>query len=314
MPDYYTFENLKRAVRNPNLILYELRRITGLPFNQAYSTYFDKNCGQGIDVMSKDWDNLIIIDACRYDYFAAQNWLDGKLQSVTSRGKRSWEFMQGNFVGREFHDTVYVTANPHTDKLDQDLFHSVDLLLDRWDEDIGTVQPNEVVDAAIEAHNTYPNKKLIIHFMQPHRPYLGPMAEKLRERVDLVGYDNASDGVQIWGAAKQGDVSVSEIRKAYSESLDIVLEHVENLLENINGKSVITSDHGEMLGERIFPFANRLWGHSEGISTPTLREVPWLVISTEQRRTVCSDPPITTTQTDANIVQDRLQALGYQTE
>ncbi|SFS68448.1 sulfatase-like hydrolase/transferase [Halostagnicola kamekurae] len=313
MPDYYTFGNFKRAIQNPSLFLYESRRIAGSPFHSMYNQYINKKSENGIDVMSEDWDNLIILDACRYDYFASQNSLDGKLEEVTSRGKRSWEFMEGNFVGREFHDTVYVTANPHTSKLDDDLFHSVELLLNRWDDEIGTVQPEEVVSAAVEAHESYPNKKLIIHFMQPHRPYIGPTAEKLRERVDLVGFDNSSDGVQIWGAAKQGDITVSEVRKAYSESLEGVLDHVETLLDNINGKSVVTSDHGEMLGERIFPFANRLWGHSEGIATHTLLKVPWLIIDSDKRRETYQETPSTNMEFEEDVIQDRLQALGYKT-
>jgi len=311
MPDYYTLENFKRAIRNPNLFLYEIRRVAGNPFHYMYDRYIVNKIGDGIDVMNEDWDNLIILDACRYDYFAAQNWLDGELQAATSKGKRSWEFMEKNFVGYEFHDTVYVTANPHVTKLNKDLFHSVEVLLDRWNDDIGTVQPEEVVSAAIEAHETYPNKKLIIHFMQPHRPYIGPTAEELRERVELVGFDNSSEGVQIWGAVKQGDVSISEVRKAYSESLDIVLQHVETLLQEVDGKSIITSDHGEMLGERIFPFTNRLWGHTEGINTVPLRNVPWYTINTEQRRNICSDPPVTSPELDKNTVQDQLRALGY---
>ena len=74
----------------------------------------------------------------------------------------------------------------------------------------------------------------------------------LRECVDLIGYHNERDDLQTWGAAKEADVSVQEVRRAYSESLDIVLEVVEQLLTEINRKSVVTSDHGEMLAREYF--------------------------------------------------------------
>jgi hypothetical protein len=148
--------------------------------------------------------------------------------------------------------------------------------------------------------------------MQPHRPYLGPTAEALRERVDLIGYRNQGDGLQIWGAVKEGKVSVEEVRTAYSESLDIVLDEVEIFLERVDGKSVITADHGEMLGERVFPFTSRVWGHSEGFSTPTLRQVPWIEIESESRREVtASEPAESESELSESEVRDRLEALGY---
>lgn len=311
MADHYTLKDAKRAINNPKLFSYELKRLASLPFYSGYSRYYNMKYENGCEIMAEDWDNLILIDACRHDYFIAQNWIDGKLKTVTSKGKRSWEFMQGNFQGRKLHDTVYITANPHTTKLNKDTFHAVDLLLDRWDDEIGTVQPEDVVKAAVEAHRTYPNKRLIIHFMQPHRPYLGPTADELRERINLVGYNNSSEGIQIWGAVKQGDVSVAEVRKAYSESLDIVLKYVEKLLNELDGKSVVTSDHGEMLGEQIMPFGSKLWGHSEGFDTATLRQVPWLIVDSDQRREITQEAPIAIEQLDQSLVEDRLEALGY---
>lgn len=314
MRKHYNIDNLRRAVSNPVLIAREILRLTSLPFHKGYGYYLDKQYGNGIDVMAQDWDNLIILDACRYDSVKSQNGIDGELEAVVSAGNRSWEFMQANFTGKQFHDTVYVTANPYANRLDDDVFHAVDLLLDRWDDEIGTVQPQDVVEAAIEAHETYPNKRLIVHFMQPHRPYLGPTADELRERVDLIGYRNQGDGLQIWGAAKERKVTVSEIRRAYSESLDIVLDHVSELLEQIDGKSIITSDHGEMLGERVFPFTSRVWGHSEGFTTPQLRTVPWLVVPGNERRNISAEGSTESESLEEDVVQERLQALGYHEE
>ncbi|WP_128905693.1 alkaline phosphatase family protein [Halorubrum amylolyticum] len=264
--------------------------------------------------MNEDWDNLIILDACRYGYFKNQNTISGNLERRTSRGDKSWEFMQENFAGKQFHDTVYVTANPFVSRLDDNVFYAVDTLDEYWDDDIGTIWPEDVASAAADANREHPNKRLIVHFMQPHRPYLGETADVLRERVDLIGYQNEGDGLQIWGAAKQADVSVQEVRRAYSESLDIVLEVVEQLLTEVNGKSVVTSDHGEMLGERILPFTSRVWGHSEGFSTPDLQIVPWLEVEDDNRRTIKTSSPVDNDKLSEGTVSQRLSALGYREE
>lgn len=311
MRNHFTLENLQRALRNPRLIRRELIRLASLPFNYGYGYYTDSRLSTSIDVMEQDWDNLVILDACRYDYFAAQHDFDEPLNRVISPGKMSWEFMQETFLDEQFHDTIYVTSNPFATRLSEDTFFKTLYLIDDWDDEIGTIQPDDVVDAAKEIHEDHPDKRLIVHFMQPHRPYLGPTAKKLRERVDLVGYRNQGEGLQIWGAVKEGKVTVEEVRTSYAESLDIVLEEVERFLDLVDGKSVLTADHGEMLGERVLPFTSRVWGHSEGFSTPALREVPWLTVENGTRRNVVASDPISDTELNEEEVEDRLEALGY---
>lgn len=314
MKDHYTLDNFRRALQNPVLIGREALRLASWPIHQAYGGYTDSQYdNESTDVMSEDWDNLVLLDAARFDYFEELNTIGGSLRKEISRGKKSWEFIERNFVNRELHDTVYVTANPFSTDIPEGTFHYVDHLHARaWDDRIGTVQPEAVVEAAIEAHNEYPNKRLIVHYMQPHRPYLGETAEMLRKRLDLQGYGQHDEGIQIWGAVKQRDVTVEEIRAAYAESLEIALESTEALLKQLSGKSVVTSDHGEMLGERVLPFTTRVWGHMEGFDTPTLREVPWLVVESDDRRNITySDPVESEVSLDDSEIAERLDALGY---
>jgi hypothetical protein len=314
MKNHYTLENLKRALRNPVLIRREALRLASWPVHRVYARYTDSRYNnENTDVMNEDWDNLVLLDAARFDYFEDMNTIEGTLRKEVSRGKKSWEFIEENFVGRDLHDTVYVTANPFSTDIPEGTFYYIDHLHARaWDERIGTVQPEDVVKAAIEAHEQYPNKRLIIHYMQPHRPYLGETAEMLRERLDLQGYGKHDKGIQIWGAVKQRDVSIREIRDAYRETLEIALQSVDDLLNQLSGKSVVTSDHGEMLGERVFPFTTRVWGHMEGFDTPTLREVPWLVVgSTDRRNIYDSDPIDSEVALNDTEIEERLEALGY---
>ncbi len=298
----------------------ELHRLGSKPFHAVHNRQFVDQYGSGIDVMAEDWDTLVILDACRLDYFRSQNTIGGELQSAVSRGANSWEFMEGNFVGREFHDTVYVTANPHARKLDADTFHAIETVLHRWDDDIGTVRPEAVVAAALEANERYPKKRLIIHFMQPHRPYLGEMADGLRERIDLRGYKRdrglenqhyERTGIHMWRAVKTGQVSHEEMKRAYSETLDITFEEVKALLDALDGKAIITADHGEMLGERVYPFTVRQYGHPHGLHAEELRLVPWHVVPGARRREIERDAPVETDRLAEETIDDRLQALGY---
>ena len=323
LPERYNIDNLQRTVHNPHLFIEELQRVIPNPIYKLNNALFYLKHGDGIDVPASDWDNLIILDACRYDYFERVNDIPGELKPVVSKGGHSWAFMDGNFVGRELHDTVYVTANPHVEKLAEDTFYTVENLLDEWDEDIKTVRPEDVSAAAIEANDRYPNKRLIIHFMQPHTPYIGPTADEIRKRITLDGWEkyrgtdiNIEDDsrVDIWDVIKQGEVTHGELERLYVESLEAVLKHVKQVVNEINGKTVVTADHGEMLGERVLSISKQRYGHPHDIQTPELRIVPWLTIESDERRKTKSQEPIGFDRISEETVNERLVALGYKPE
>lgn len=61
------------------------------------------------------------------------------------------------------------------------------------------------------------------------------------------------------------------LRKAYEENLHWVLKHVSDLISEVNGRIVITSNHGELLGEYGMHF-------HMNVSIPRLRIVPWFIV------------------------------------
>jgi hypothetical protein len=70
---------------------------------------------------------------------------------------------------------------------------------------------------------------------------------------------------------------VEGLREAYSENLKIVLEHattlcVKILQHNPSARIVVTSDHGDFLGE------NGNFDHYPGSKDSLLLEVPWLKV------------------------------------
>lgn len=277
---------------------------------------------QAADFVAEDWDTLVLLDACRYDYFERENSLDGRLESRTSPGRTSMEFMLETFAGRKLHDTVYVTSNPHIERLDDDIFHAVlkEPLLDGWDDERGTVPPEAVTDAAIAAAETYPNKRLIVHYMQPHVPYLGSTAKQVYPTDNRTGWepisDTPNDRWRVSTEFKNGNISAETVREMYRETLRIVLKDVERLLSTIDGKSVISADHGEFLGDRphlLWPKA--MFGHGNGRQYPrcaTLCQVPWFVVEGETRRQIRSEQPHSQSASlDGDTVTDRLRDLGY---
>ena len=316
MLEKYTFTNLLKAVDNPTLFLREIGGPLDRALRPVASSVFEHRHGSGIDMMSYDWDTLILLDACRYDVFASEIDPPGEVKPVISPGAHSWEFMKNTFVGRTFHDTIYVTANPHAVKLTDDIFFKLEILVDHWDEDLGTVHPQTVFDRAKCAHEAYPDKRLVVHFMQPHRPYLGKTADCVRSEYDLRGFNHritddrdSRTGSTWWTLVKTGDVSLELTKEAYTETLEIAFEYVEALLAEVDGKTVISSDHGEMLGERGVLL--RRFGHPHDVYTSEGRVVPWCVMSNGQRREVMAETPIEAERPDGAIVDERLQALGY---
>lgn len=269
---------------------------------------FQLRHGSGTHVMDEDWDTLIILDACRYYMFAERITFDGRLESRISLGSTSEEFLRQNFEDGQYHDTVYVTANAYFPKVGLDTdgtFHAVVDLLDDWDEDLEIAHPETVTEAAREVHETYPDKRVIVHYMQPHLPFVGERGLELRERI---GQRNA------WVPFRNDrrPISVEELWEGYNENLDVAFEYVASLLDDIEGKIVLSSDHGNMVGERQWPVpTKRMYGHPWGVYAPELVKVPWFVMETGERRGTTEEPPEASAEQSNDLVTERLESLGY---
>ncbi|MUV88831.1 hypothetical protein GJ629_02100 [Halapricum sp. CBA1109] len=264
--------------------------------------------------MDHDWDVLTILDACRYDTFREMSDLPGELAKRESIQCSTGNVLRGQFDGEVWHDTVYVTAMPvlyngQQDQLiDRDPiqteFHCQIEVWDKegWDDKFNTVLPEKTLEYALSAAERFPDKRLILHFSQPHCPFIG---ETGREHYP----PNKRD---IWRDVLDGTTDTTHIWNAYRENLASVLPVVETILDEIEGKHIVTADHGQALGDRAYPVPMREWGHPPGIYIDEIVEVPWLSYQNGERREIVTAPPVEVDDDHGEaVVRDRLADLGY---
>jgi len=306
----YTLSDIKTGFEQPELVKREVNRLFHTRGKKRrYNT-------AGSDVFSEDWDTLVILDACRYDFFQETVDIDGRLKSRTSLGSTSREWVAANFANKTLHDTVYVSANLWYSRIEHEIDAEVyDFIRTETNEvpddrnSAATevtrrgMHPETVTDTAIDEMDAHPNKRFIVHYMQPHQPYIGPTGNDRFEHDGLT--------LERFAEGKQA-ISDETLHQAYEENLKLALEYIEDLLEFREDRTVISADHGEMLGDRYSPIPFRDYGHPEGIYCEQLVKVPWFIIEDQHRpEIIAEEPEGRTYEMDPDEVEQHLRNLGY---
>ena len=264
---------------------------------------------EGIDVMEADWDTFILLDACRYDTMCEvrpDDWPE--VQRATSKAGNTYDFYHANFDDGPYRDTVVVTANPRTTQVRADSFHRIVNLIDsHWNDEYGTVMPDVMAEATIDAHERFPDKRILSHWMQPHYPFIGADGE-------IATY--AVDEESIWHDMHRNVVDPDEAYEAYRETLAETLPHVEEVVESVDGKVVVSSDHGNAFGERPWWYPFPVYGHPRNARLPETVTVPWVEFDDGERRTIRAADDVDTRDAieDDDVVASRLEDLGYVSE
>ena len=171
--------------------------------------YVDLKTGEVLNLMDSDWDYLIILDACRYDYFRGlyesllKNKVKGKLRKVCSPASNTIEWAKKVFKGK-YPDVVYVSANPWINSkvpiagfyAGEHFYRIVDIWERGWDDELSTVHPKVVNSYVKIIRKLYPRKKLIIHYLQPHFPYI--VFQRLRLNNYNKLFDTRPTGIQAF--------------------------------------------------------------------------------------------------------------------
>jgi len=284
-------------------------------------------------IHNTNWDVLIIIDACRYDYFKKyyKEFLGnkGNLQKVISPSEWSFGWMVETFGDKDWKDVVflkswvsgYILSKEEFDMESKD-WKITDLIKrlkyqrytkTKFFETVINMQtgkeytalhPKVVDDYAYKAIDENPNKKIIIYYRQLHEPYFYWLdREKEHEDEPELWRENRFSKLyrfvyinflqkilsseQIWtitnrlGMQPNGPVGSlwlkhgwEGVKKGYTEDLKLVLPYVKKLIDSYPDKTiVVTSDHGELLGE------HGKFGHEGNKRYKEIIEVPWFVVN-----------------------------------
>jgi len=230
-------------------------------------------------ILSRKWDILIILDACRYDVFRELYGSEFNVLEGESEGSCTVEWFYNTFVvdNVRLDDVVYVSGSPyvsnHLTRLDNMSYYGKNhffRVVDVWDFGFRKVGYAYVVDPQMVYNwfnivkTIHKNKRFIVHFMQPHAPY--PHCKELSKYyIDKVGYPD----LKLWEAMRKGEVNPKLALECYKNNLQWVMKYVYKIVENNRDKRiVITADHGEAFGE------HGLYDHPCYRSEDVLRKVP----------------------------------------
>lgn len=258
----------------------------------------------GKNVFSEEWDVLLILDACRYDMYTE---LIGETDRIWSVGSSSGEWMDHTFTdkySKEIQKTAYVTGNPFSDDRAPDEKFGVldEVWREKWDSEKGTIPPRPITDRVIDYHRSG-SERVVGHYMQPHYPFIGGKEGGGKMQWEVVGDNSHQGDLALWDQFLYGvRDDLGKIRKAYYANLEYVWKEVEIVLSNVEGKVVITADHGNALGELGG------WGHRPGFLHPKMRWVPWDVRRANDEGT--HEPNVTRTEVNTDR-EEQLKNLGY---
>lgn len=306
----YTWQEVKTGLRDPAHAADVLRANGPRRFGRWL------NSVRGERFLDRDWDNLILLDACRYDLFEVENTIEGQLSPMRSNASSSDEFFDKNIEGTAHGDLVYYSANPHIDNVDAS-FHDVFRLWEgeTWDEEAGTVLPGDAVDKVIETADKYDDKRLLLHMMQPHRPFLGDRAANFDQSgFSRIGVNRApGEDLEVafwWDRLEDGTLDKKQVMRLYRDTLRVALPHVQRLVEHLPGKTVVSADHGNVFGERGM-YGRRLYGHPSYTHHPKLVTVPWLEIDKPRKNIVEGTANVQSKREHYREATEQLEALGY---
>ena len=281
----------------------------------------------GTNVFERDWDLLVVLDTCRPDALSeikeGYKFID-EINSIISVGSSSNEWIANTFR-REYINkigkTAYIAGNAYADRVIREkLYPELDtgdkekvraiidtsiiadvggfqLLDEGWryesEKMWGHADPQIMTDRAISIGRDEDPDRIIVHYTQPHAPYI---STALNEKRELKNYEKTPFDYLRSGGDKQ------VVWNSYLSDLKFILEFVGTLIDNYNGKAIVTADHGEAFGEY------GIYGHLPGMIHPKVRKVPWIEIDATDEKTHL---PNSYEKAETRDAKDQLKALGY---
>lgn len=270
---------------------------------------------KGEPIYEKDWDLLIVLDACRVDLIQQveddYSFLNHPGTSI-SCGSMSKEWLEANFeqgYSDQIERTAYITGNPFSKILADREFKLLDEVWKYgWDDKTGTIPPRPLTDRTISVMREYNPDYLIVHYMQPHYPFITD--PDLHPGIDIEQFNSHPSRDDIWRLLRKGEVNRSRVLSSYEQNLRVVLDEVSLLLDNVDADQVvISSDHGNAIGE----FG--IYGHPQDVPLDVIRKVPWYETSAtdtgQYEPESYFDERAEDSEPNPSDIKQRLQDLGY---
>jgi hypothetical protein len=300
-------ELIKKGIRTPKDIPQGIYSIFLLPYYNELKYEIYRNINN-ISKQTRLVDEfvtqtefvLIILDACRFDYFQRQyeEYLSGELSAAWSPANRTPVWVP--HMWNDYYELTYVSGSPfissneyNKNRQNYRATDHFDNIIELWDDELKTATPNDVKKAALNVAASDETTRMVVHFMQPHKPYIGGDDSY---DIDFSGFHDVN-------------VTNKKLEQAYRDNLDHVLPHVKQLISQVDCPVVVTSDHGELLGE------NGEYLHNPAYRTynPILRKVPWLnvdenIIGTKE---IESPDDFTNMEAENYNFEEQLSHLGY---
>lgn len=319
------FRELSRGIQRRELR--DIARALRGAFNGPYYTVTTRY-PIGTNIYERDWDLLLVLDACRVDALRSvtseYDFLD-EVESIWSVGSASHEWICKTFTNehrKAISETALVTSNPFfpqtfNDRTFPPKAYSIPVMWPEWDvvekssfakflhvhrhdydEHFPEAPPDVMTDYAINVARNGAFDRMVVHYLQPHTPYIADAYAENRPPTEIEA--------DPWTAMEQGVATVNEVKELYLENLRFVLDSIEQLVRNVDApKVVITADHGELFGEL------GLYGHPEGFVHPTLKKVPWATTTATDHCERTPDVEESRQDSMDADTEQRLADLGY---
>lgn len=242
-----------------------------------------------------EWDNLLILDAQRFDYFKKlyPAYLKGKLIQTQTNSSCTETWLANNWQRQ--YDLTYISGNPYVNsagvpirKYDENpdailngytakthFKEIIDVWDYYWNDEFNTVMP-EAINNAIREHTN--GKNFIAHYVQPHWPYIGktrmPTGSGIRLRSNIHRGLYNKKALKKFTPTKdpKSAAHMQKVRQCYADNVRAVLEGVADIVPYLKGTTIISADHGELLGEDGY------YNHPCRFKHPLLRLVPWFTV------------------------------------
>ncbi len=282
-----------RRADNPRFRRWVLHKLGQNIYSRVIGAYGRAFSEKPTLITDKEWDHLIVLDACRYDTFVHvwHQLVDSHIEVpyIISPGSDTFSWVKANLVRNPdkgaLENVVWVTANPIASKEFFQMHDWTFPLADcvsvwrfGWDEELDTVGPWDVVKAVREFDGFHDraktDRRFLIHFLQPHAPFIGDPSGCIDRatRQRIFETHEYHPGNVIWWLLRDGEISLRKVKKAYEANVQLALKLALKLVKVLAGRVVITADHGNLFGEY------GLLHHPPGVHVPELVKVPWFEI------------------------------------